>query len=298
MDRPADLHVDPARGGWVRLYDATGSAPMHHQAHRHREVEVNLVLGGWVEYLIADRRVRFGWQALGWLLPHQTHRLIRRAPDLRMWIAVFSPALVAQLDRSNAGPPRQWLRVEPDEGQVRPIGDQITALDRLCDQLAEPGIVAVRHRIGLAWLLSECWRAYQDAHGVPAGVRLHPAVEAAARWLHDHAADPEADDLPALARRCGVSRPWLSRLFREQVGESLTEYRNRQRVYRFRDLLTQPGAPSTTAAYAAGFGSYTQCFRVVREHTGLSPRELAQRVRNAHLPTNPDSAAEARPHEL
>lgn len=252
-------------------------------AHRHNELEVNVVLRGWVDYLVADRRVRFPGHALGWLLPHQTHRLIHHAPGTQVWVAVFTPQLVTQLDRDDAGPPRQWMRTNADDDHqthVRAVGNHIGELDRLCVQLTDSNISTVRQRIGLAWLLTECWRTYQASHGTPAAVRLHPAVEAAARWLHDHAADTEADDLTALARHCGISRPWLSKLFHEQLGESLTNYRNRQRFYRFRDLLAQSDADSTTAAaLAAGFGSYTQCFRVVRQLTGLSPRELAHQVR-------------------
>lgn len=277
-DRRDDLHVEPARGGWVELYDGRVRSTMSH-AHRHDELEVNLVLQGWVDYLVGDRRVRFGRHSLGWLLPHQGHRLIHRAADVRMWIAVFSPELVAGMGHDDAGPPEQW---QQDDGLVRVVDRHIGDLDRICRQLADPDVPDNRHRAGLSWLLSECWRAYRSSRGAPTGARLHPAVEAAARWLHDHADDAAADDLPALARRCGLSRPWLSRLFHEQLGESLTDYRNRQRLYRFRELLADPQDFSTTnAALAAGFGSYTQCFRVVREHTGLSPRALAREIRES-----------------
>lgn len=286
MPMQDDLHVDPARGGWVEFYD--GRRPPMRHAHRHDELEANLVLRGWVEYLIADRRVRFTRHALGWLPPHQAHRLIQRAPDVRMWVAVFSPALVARVGRTGAGPPGRWLRAESGDPQVRLVGEPVGALDRLCAQLSDACEPAGRHRIGLPWLLSELWREYRNSPGVPAGMPLHPAVQAAARWLHDHAAEPEADDLPALARRCGISRPWLSRLFHEQLGESLTDYRNRQRLDRFRDRLTDSESV-TTAALAAGFGSYTQCFRVVRRHTGLSPRELARQLRDVTR-SRPESA--------
>lgn len=285
---PADLDVDPARGGWVRLYDAASRPTTMRHGHRHDELEVNIIVRGWVEYLIGDRRVRFPQQALGWLLPNQTHRLIHRTPDLQMWIAVFTPDLVADLGGGGAGPPRagppgagpppQWLSNESGSDGSRSIGTYAIELAALSERLSDPAIPAVRHRVGLSWLLSECWQAHQEARCGPAGTPLHPAVQAAVRWLHDHATQPEAGDLRALAQRCGISRPWLSRVFQEQLGESLTDYRNRQRFYRFRELLAD-SVSATDAALAAGFGSYAQCFRVVREHTGLSPREL---VRHLH----------------
>lgn len=256
-------------------------------AHRHDELEVNVVLRGWVDYLIGDRRVRFPAQGLGWLLPGQTHRLIHRAADLQMWIAVFTPAVVAEVGASGvgagAGAPGAVGASGPVSGvgasgvfaEARIVGAAAGSLGALCERLADPAVPAARHRLGLSWLLSECVQAHQDARGGPAGTRLHPAVQAAARWLHDHATQPEAGDLHALAERCGISRPWLSRVFHEQLGESLTDYRNRQRFYRFRELLAG-GMSATDAALTAGFGSYAQCFRVVRGLTGLSPRELVR----------------------
>lgn len=250
------------------------------RAHHHDELEVNLVLRGWAEYLVGGRRARLTRSALAWLLPTQPHRLIDQSADLRMWIGVFRPILVRNLGRDGAGPPERWLRAVPADATIRLVDEHAGRLGGLFAQLAEPDTAASRHRAGLTWLLSECWDVYCRARSLPEGVHLHPAVERAARWLHDHAAEPEADDLAALADACGVSRPWLSTLFSEQIGVSITDFRNRQRLRRFREHLADRRCRSATdAAYAAGFGSYTQCFRVVRNLTGQSPRTLWRDVR-------------------
>jgi AraC-like DNA-binding protein len=272
----ADLGVAPDRSGWVVRHRAEAVAPMS-RGHRHHELEVNLVLRGWAEYLIGDRRVRLAPRALGWLLPGSTHWLIDRSDDLQMWIGVFRPTLLPDGPPcDDLGPPRSWLRRPPDELPVRDVVDDCPHLDALFAQLAGADISTARHRIGLSWLLSECWRAYCAGHSAhAAGVDLHPAVTVAAQWLHDHSAEPEADDLTALAERCGISRPWLSTLFQQQLGVSLTEFRNRRRFHRFRDILVTTRPTSlTAAAFAAGFGSYAQCFRVVRAVAGCSPRQL------------------------
>lgn len=269
-----DLRLAPDRDGWTSLHQAWAMPPMGRH-HRHDELEVNLVVQGWAEYLVSGQRVRFPPHGLGWLLPHQPHRLIDQSPDLRMWIGVFRPRLVTP-DADDVGPPRGWLREAPDETLVRVVAKaEARELARLFEQLLDPLVSARRHRIGLAWLLSECWRTYQGAALAPTGDHLHPAVETAARWLYDHASEAEANDLDALAARCQVSRPWLSTLFQQQLGESLTDFRNKQRLQRFRELIARPRPVSMTAAsFAAGFGSYAQCYRTVRRYTGRSPRDL------------------------
>jgi AraC-like DNA-binding protein len=272
-----DLRLAPDRDGWTSLHQAWAIPPMGRH-HRHDELEVNLIVQGWAEYLVSGQRVRFPPQGLGWLLPHQPHRLLDQSPDLRMWIGVFRPRLVTP-DADDVAPPRAWLRESPpaDETPVRVVVKaEARELARLFEHLLDPLVSARRHRIGLAWLLSECWRSYRSAAVLaPAGDHLHPAVETAARWLYDHASEAEANDLDALAARCQVSRPWLSTLFQQQLGESMTDFRNKQRLQRFRELIAQPKPVSMTAAsFAAGFGSYAQCYRTVRRYTGLSPREL------------------------
>jgi transcriptional regulator GlxA family with amidase domain len=64
----------------------------------------------------------------------------------------------------------------------------------------------------------------------------------------------------------------LSRIFKEQIGVSISQFRNQQRLQRFLSLYGR-GRHTTAlaAALEAGFGSYAQFNRVFREQTGRSP---------------------------
>lgn len=84
----------------------------------------------------------------------------------------------------------------------------------------------------------------------------------------------ESESLELLAKRCGVSGAYLSRMFRKQVGIPMNQYRNSVRQGRFWDCYTQATSITLTEAmYAAGFGSYAQFYRVYREAYGVGPRE-------------------------
>jgi AraC-like DNA-binding protein len=64
------------------------------------------------------------------------------------------------------------------------------------------------------------------------------------------------------------------------MGVSLTDFRNRQRFEKFRELYDRGHKRTLSqAAFEAGFGSYAQFHRVAQSLTGLSPRDWSQAAR-------------------
>ncbi len=245
---------------------------VRHRAHRHAELEVNLVVRGTASYLLGDRRYALTPGTLTWLFPGQDHVLVDESADHELWWAVFRPALVSRIATTREA--RPLLQADPvgrfsrrlDAGRVRRLG----ALFRDVQDAQTADDVLVN--TGLAYLLSFAWRAFLDSDDVVEGVGLHPAVETVARMLQ---ADPDAGDLETLARAAGLSASHLSRIFKEQTGVSISRFRNQQRLQRF--LVLYGRGQRTTAlaaALEAGFGSYAQFHRVFREQTGRSPSAL------------------------
>jgi AraC-like DNA-binding protein len=242
------------------------------RAHRHAELEVNLVVRGTASYLLGDRRYALTPGTLTWLFPGQDHVLVDESSDHELWWAVFRPALVGQIATSPHA--RPLLEEDPigqfsrrlDSGRVRRLG----ALFH--DVQDAQTVDDVMVNTGLAYLLSFAWRAFLDSDDVVEGVDLHPAVETVARMLRT---DPDAGDLAALARAAGLSPSHLSRIFQEQTGVSISRFRNQQRLQRFLGLYGRGRRISAlAAALEAGFGSYAQFYRVFREQTGRSPSAL------------------------
>ena len=69
--------------------------------------------------------------------------------------------------------------------------------------------------------------------------------------------------------RLSASR--VARLFKSELGVSLVEYRNGLRLERFSRLLDERGGNLLEAALAAGFGSYSQFYRVFVAQRGTTP---------------------------
>ena len=238
-----------------------------HAPHNHAELELNLITQGSGLYLLANRKYRIRRGDLLWLFPAQEHVLVDQSPDFEMWIGVFNPRAVRQFTSDAAAKP---LR------QANPAGDHCRrlpqpALARLEQLFSE--IVATRERAGhlnagLGYALLTAWQQFQHAADVPV-LDVHPAVEKAARLIRDHDATL---DLETLAQQAGLSPARLSRLFKQQTGVALVDYRNRQRVEKFLTLYgSGQRVKMLDAALEAGFGSYAQFHRVFRRVTGRTP---------------------------
>jgi AraC-like DNA-binding protein len=128
---------------------------------------------------------------------------------------------------------------------------------------------------GLRHLLLLSWRRQSGRPGAARAVPLHPAVREALRVLGD---DTDEAGLAQIARRCGVSSSYLSRMFARQVDVPLSKYRRAVRLRRFWNIYqAEPRVSVTHAAYAAGFGSYSQFHKVFINTYGKGPRKCLNR---------------------
>lgn len=249
--------------------------------HHHAELELNLVTRGTGTYLLGNRQYQIRRGDLLWLFPAQEHVLFEQTPDFQMWIVVFRRRLIKRaaidrsfaplLQRSFSGDACRRLR-QPDLARFEELFAQLTSVD------GETGLL----NAGLAYGLLQAWKSFERAGEVTAR-NVHPAVERTARLLLN---DEQSYTLPQLARRAELSPSRLSRLFKQQTGLSIVEFRNRQRMQRFLDHYEDhykaernAGTQTTLldAALAAGFGSYPQFHRVFRQVTGCSPAEYQRR---------------------
>ncbi|MEX1117134.1 MAG: helix-turn-helix transcriptional regulator [Akkermansiaceae bacterium] len=288
-----NLKIGPRYDGFLFLAEAARNPPVL-KPHRHLELELNVVVRGSITYVVGDRRFTFGKRTLLWMFPAQEHQLVDRSGDAQYYVAVFKPAVISQ---AAGGAGYEGLRRENNEsgGVLNTLLEpatfdlirrtmEVTVADGLHPDVLnrEAGFgassnFAFEHgdpdalNAALRHLLLLCWR-YQRGRLTPDGaVVLHPAVRQALSLLGEGVWD---DDLASLAKRCGVSEVYLSRVFARQVGVPLNRYRNSVRLGRFLDLLRAgDGRTLTELAYEAGFGSYAQFFKIYVQAYGQGPRE-------------------------
>lgn len=243
--------------------------------HHHAELELNLVTRGSGTYLLGNLRYQIRRGDILWLFPAQEHVLFEQSADFEMWVVVFKRRMIKRV----AMDPNAKMLLQKKFADVacrrlkqHDVGRFEELFSSLAEEMTGDGLV----NTGLAYALLQAWRCFEHAGDVPVR-EVHPAVERATRLMMDEASDFSLGELAARSR---LSPSRLSRLFKQQTGSSIVEFRNRQRIERF--LSQYEGAAERTtlldAALAAGFGSYPQFHRVFRQVVGCSPAEYQRRT--------------------
>jgi AraC-like DNA-binding protein len=287
-----NLKIGPKYDGFLFLAESVRNPPKLN-SHHHVELELNLVVRGAITYVVGGNRYTFNKRTLLWMFPAQEHQLVDRSDDAQYYVAVFKPELIARSCRTAAyaGLRRKRLNfdgvlhtlLEPEAFDlVRKIMDSLMegsldpdVLNReagfgvgsdFCFEHGDPEAL----NAGLHFLLLHCWR-YQSSGGIQGqAVALHPAVRKALELLSEGESE---ESLGALARRCGVSEAYLSRIFGKQIGVPLSRYRNSLRLSRFwKHYRGEEQKTVTEAVYEAGFGSYAQFYKVFAQAYGRGPR--------------------------
>ena len=93
------------------------------RAHRHAEVEVNLVVRGTASYLLGERHYELAQGTLTWLFPGQDHVLVDESGDHELWWAVFRSPLVARIATTREA--RPLLEEDPVGQFSRRLADHV-----------------------------------------------------------------------------------------------------------------------------------------------------------------------------
>jgi AraC-like DNA-binding protein len=249
--------------------------------HAHAELELHLVTRGRCAFLLDERRIEAGPGTLVWVPPGRQHTVLDPDPDFRRWMLLARKRLVQRvlpaddarvlLGRGGAAASEAPLSRMLAGGPARALA---AAFDEAGRSAREHFTL---HNTTMAYLLARAFSAFASSDALPVSATFHPAVARAIALLRDPDATHTRD---ALARRSGLSEWHLSKLFREQVGVSLVDFRNRCRLERFFALYGDgTSVTMSTAALDAGFGSYPQFHRVFRARMGRSPAEHQRRAR-------------------
>ena len=229
--------------------------------HAHQEVELLLWGGGTATYIAGTTRFDLHAGQAIWFFPGVHHVQWHHSKKVEIWVCFFRKALIGDLAKENG------VRT------MRFSQGHWTEILGLCQRFkAYEGDVNL-FNASVNYLAHYVWsRGLVDEVGV-ARHGLHPAVQHAVDLLQR---DPTIESLDALARKSGLSKHRLSRLFNAEMGLSMTDYRNNLRIQRFLYLKRTTNRTMLDLALETGFGSYTQFNRAFHRHMGCSPRDYQQ----------------------
>lgn len=110
------------------------------------------------------------------------------------------------------------------------------------------------------------------------GSEARRAVRKAIHYLHTNYMQPIS--LEETARHVSMSKEYLARCFRQEMGVTLVTYLNRYRVQQSRNMLEQGESNLTEIALETGFASSAYFSRVFRQEVGMSPTDYLKAVKS------------------
>jgi signal transduction histidine kinase/AraC-like DNA-binding protein len=97
-------------------------------------------------------------------------------------------------------------------------------------------------------------------------------VKRAVAYIHQNYTETISRD--AICQVLGISKNYLSRMFRQELGLSFVEYTNRYRISIAKQLLNNTDLTVTAVAQEVGFDDPAYFSRVFTRYTGTSPRSF------------------------
>ena len=251
--------------------------------HTHSEIEMNLLLRGWMTYLIGGRfrTLHTDEPTVFWAgLPHRLTEVGEGTEFVHVTVPL--PWLL-QLDL----PPALWEALLAGAFVTGDLDDaDEVALDRLLFQRwtrdLAPDASAARRSTAFLEVEARMRRFAERAHLPKPPVERHAAtrqtrrqVEEIVRFLGEHYGDPI--DVSTVARAVGLHPNYAMTVFRESCGVSIWEYVIRLRVAHAQRLLISTDWTVDEIGCRSGFGSTTAFYRAFGRITGCAPNAFRAR---------------------
>lgn len=201
----------------------------------------------------------------------------RAEADGDRWLLLSDAPRTVQLDGETRVLENGWIVLTPVVSVRGPVG--LLASDGALSQAPMDESKQTQAAVFCSLLANLIELKRDDARGTvptPAFRARHPQAiaqtELVSRAVELIRREPTLDR-EALAHKLGTTTGRLGKLFKAEMGFSVTDFRNRLRLETFLGLVERGGNNLLEAALSAGFGSYAQFHRVFRALLGTTPRE-------------------------
>jgi YesN/AraC family two-component response regulator len=101
------------------------------------------------------------------------------------------------------------------------------------------------------------------------GIRHASALRKAERFIWENYT--RKISLKEIANTSGLSAPYFSTIFKDEMGENLFNYLNRLRVEKASSMLRETGSSISEISTACGFKDQSWFSKIFKSHTGFSP---------------------------
>jgi AraC-like DNA-binding protein/ligand-binding sensor protein len=177
--------------------------------------------------------------------------LIFSNPDEFKYIQFRAIELAVLLSRSASGPGNTEEDILKTTNQYLPRIQEARTIEELTDVL----------HIIVEYMADQIF-SFQ-------GIRHAAALRKAERYIRENYT--RKISLQEIANISGLSAPYFSTIFREEMGENLSSYLNRLRVEKAGRLLTETDMSLSEISGSCGFEDQSWFSKIFKSYTGMSP---------------------------
>lgn len=252
-------HVDVVPSG---LWLFRGAASEMTSAHQHDDIELNVVLGGAIDYLFGGQTVRVqrGQAAVFWAsVPHRLLDTPGEHAEVCWAHVPLSTALAWELPSAELTQLLQGgLALAP-----APV-DAVQAWDSWADDLADGDPVTA-----LLEIHAMIRRILRTSRVEPSSIPTTARPFRMAAHLMERFREPVAAG--DVAGSVHLNTEYAMTLFRRTWGMTIGEFLTRRRVAEAQRLLVTTELSTAAIAHSAGFGSVSSFYAQFAKHSGTSP---------------------------
>jgi AraC family transcriptional regulator, melibiose operon regulatory protein len=266
MNKQSNVLDDPLYGWWIRC----GEPVLMATAHRHNELELNLLQQGEIVYLFPGRRVELHAGQLFFFWSAVPHQLVEKSSDAYIhWMTIPLPWLFTR-----SMPDRLTQRLLGAIPLLEDVSSQeqivdISALFRWQNYLETTD--ADKRTILALEVEARLRRLVLNSHVSQTGI-LRPLigkVEQIAHYLVENYTEDWTVRDAAIA--AGLHPNYAMALFRRTYGISMSGYVTQLRVALAQQLLVNSEMDVLQVGYESGFGSTSRYYAAFKEITGQTP---------------------------
>ena len=96
-----------------------------------------------------------------------------------------------------------------------------------------------------------------------------------ANYVRRHLSEPISAE--AIAKELYISRPYLSKKFKEESGQTITDFVLKEKTEEAKRLLRYSDKSLSSISVYLGFSSQSHFGRVFRKYTGMNPGEYREK---------------------
>lgn len=242
-------------------FNAFSSINMNFPPHLHNSVEMICVKSGQIEVTINDNTYLMEKGAFAISFPNDIHSY-KTYTESEINLVIFSPEIAGGYfnKRSNKTPINPFLDVDNMNNGINNL------LQLLMEEVINDNnsLVIKGYLYSILGKLENCYKFKQSTS-------YNYAIQSLLSYIGQHY--KEKLTLSILASKIGFSKFYISRLFNNKIGYSLTEYVSKLRINMAEALLLESDMTIVNIAFECGFDSYRNFDRVFKEFTGTTPSE-------------------------